>query len=177
MLLVRSSSSWRRCSLLCSLKLRKRARLWNHQFAALSSLFETRGSGFTQTAANYNTDVNRCLVESGYLELNHELVDTSKPLVALESTIITHGMPYPKNIEMALDVESVIREHGAVPVTIGLVNGKLKAGLTRAEIEHLAKNTQRSIKISRRDLPFVLSNRHDRPLFGGNFRILFGFRG
>ena len=113
-----------------------------------------------------NGNANR-LVENKFLEINHEIVDRSKPLVALESTIITHGMPFPKNVEMALDVENEIRSQGAQPVTIGLLNGKLKAGLTLNEIELLAKNKDKSIKISRRDFPFVLSNRSDRPLFGG----------
>lgn len=104
---------------------------------------------------------------SSLIDINHDVVDSSKPLVALESTIITHGMPYPKNLEMALQVEQEIESFGARPVTIGYINGRLKAGLTRSEIEMLAKNTSQAIKISRRDLPFILSNRSDKPLYGG----------
>lgn len=107
------------------------------------------------------------LIENKLLEIDYDIVDVSKPLVALESTIITHGMPYPKNMDMALDVENEIKSLGAQPVTIGFLNGKLKAGLTRNEIETLAKNKSQAIKISRRDLPFVFSNLTDRPTYGG----------
>lgn len=130
-----------------------------HQNHPRRSFFETKGKTTTTTSS--------FLIENNYLDVNHELCDTQKPLVALESTIITHGMPYPKNVEMALDVENEIRAHGAQPVTIGFLNGKLKAGLSRDEIELLAKNKHQAIKISRRDLPFILSGRSDRPLFGG----------
>lgn len=107
------------------------------------------------------------LVKNKLIEINHEIVDLNIPLVALESTIITHGMPYPKNLEMALEVENEIKSLGAQPVTIGLFDGKLKAGLNPIEIEVLAKKKNQAMKISKRDLPFVLSNRDDRPLYGG----------
>ena len=75
-----------------------------------------------------------------YLDVNPEVaqaVAQGKPVVALESTIISHGMPYPQNVETALQVERIIRENGAVPATIAVLGGRLKAGLTKEEIEYL----------------------------------------
>jgi pseudouridylate synthase len=80
-----------------------------------------------------------------------------QPVVALESTIISHGMPYPRNVETALAVESVVRDSGAIPATIGLIKGKMKAGLSTDDIEILGKQGQNVPKVSRRDLPIILS--------------------
>jgi pseudouridine-5'-phosphate glycosidase len=77
-------------------------------------------------------------------------------IVALESTIISHGMPYPKNRKTALQVEAAVREQGAVPATIALMSGKVKVGLSEEEIERLAKAGTSVTKVSRRDIPFVL---------------------
>ena len=77
-----------------------------------------------------------------YMDITPEIeeaVRTGKPVVALESTIISHGMPYPKNVETAMLVEKTIRENGAVPATIAVIGGRLKAGLSYEEIEHLGK--------------------------------------
>jgi pseudouridine-5'-phosphate glycosidase len=82
-----------------------------------------------------------------------------KPVVALESTIISHGMPYPKNVETALQVEAQVRANGAIPATIAIMDGKLKAGLSTDEIEFLGKKGQEVIKCSRRDIPFVLAKK------------------
>ena len=71
-----------------------------------------------------------------------EALDAGKPVVALESTIISHGMPYPQNVETALQVEKIIRENGAVPATIAIIGGRLKAGLTPEEIEYFGKKGQ-----------------------------------
>ncbi len=68
-----------------------------------------------------------------------EAIAAGKPVVALESTIISHGMPYPQNVETALNVEQIIRENGAVPATIAVIGGRLKAGCTKEEIEYLGK--------------------------------------
>ena len=68
-----------------------------------------------------------------------EALENNRPVVALESTIISHGMPYPQNVETALNVENLIREAGAVPATIAIINGRLKAGLTPVEIEYIGK--------------------------------------
>ena len=90
-----------------------------------------------------------------YLDINPEVkqaLDAGKPVVALESTIISHGMPYPQNVETALQVEAIIRENGAVPATIAILGGRLKAGLTPDEIEYLGKQGQKITKASRRDL-------------------------
>ena len=80
---------------------------------------------------------------------------SGKPVVALESTIISHGMPYPQNVETALRVEQTVRANGAVPATIAIIGGKLKAGLSRDEIEHLGRKGTAVTKASRRDLPIV----------------------
>lgn len=84
-----------------------------------------------------------------------------KPIVALESTIICHGMPYPKNIQTAEAVESTVIENGAIPATIAIIQGSLKVGLSSDEIKYLAKNGQNIRKISRRDLPFSVAQRSD----------------
>ena len=84
-----------------------------------------------------------------------------RPVVALESTIISHGMPYPQNVETALRVESVIRENGAVPATIAVIGGRLKAGLSASEIEYLGKKVKDVIKASRRDLPVLVAKGED----------------
>lgn len=78
------------------------------------------------------------------------------PIVALESTIISHGMPYPQNLETALHVEQILREKGVVPATTALLNGKIKVGLTEKEVVHLAKSGPKIVKASRRDLPYLL---------------------
>ncbi|MCE6114261.1 pseudouridine-5'-phosphate glycosidase [Mycoplasmopsis agalactiae] len=81
-----------------------------------------------------------------------------RPVVALESTIITHGMPYPKNVEMALNVENIIRKQGAVPATIAIINGIIHVGLENDEINELAK-LKDAIKTSKRDFGYVLANK------------------
>ena len=92
---------------------------------------------------------------SKYLDVSPEVAEAlaaDKPVVALESTIISHGMPYPQNVETALAVENIIRENGAVPATIAIIGGRLKAGCTKEEIEHLGKVGLGITKASRRDL-------------------------
>jgi len=88
-------------------------------------------------------------------------LSSGKPVVALESTIISHGMPYPKNVETAAAVEDVVREAGAIPATIAILGGRLKAGLSTDEIQHLGKQGTAVIKCSRRDLPFVVARKED----------------
>jgi pseudouridine-5'-phosphate glycosidase len=90
-------------------------------------------------------------------EVAHAL-QNNLPVVALESTIISHGMPYPQNVEMANEVENIIRSHGAIPATIAILNGRLKVGLTSSELELLA-TSQDIIKASRRDLAFLVSQK------------------
>ena len=81
-----------------------------------------------------------------------------QPIVALESTIISHGMPYPQNVQTAREVEQIIRDGGAVPATIAIMDGKICVGLSDAQLEQLG-NTAGVLKVSRRDLPYVLSQR------------------
>lgn len=97
---------------------------------------------------------------NAYLDIKPEVADAlakGQPVVALESTIISHGMPWPDNATTAKEVEQIIRDAGAVPATIAIINGRLKAGLTGDEIDTLAKAGQSVSKCSRRDLPFVVA--------------------
>lgn len=99
-----------------------------------------------------------------YLEISKEIKDAlenNKPVVALESTIISHGMPYPQNVETALKVEEIVRKNGAVPATIAILNGKLKVGLSREEIDYLGKKGLEVTKASRRDIPAILASEDD----------------
>lgn len=99
-----------------------------------------------------------------YLSISPEVqaaLNAGKPVVALESTIISHGMPYPQNVETALRVEQTIRDNGAVPATIAIIGGQLKAGCTPEEIEYLGKKGQAVIKASRRDLPVLVARKED----------------
>ena len=90
-----------------------------------------------------------------------EAIEAGKPVVALESTIISHGMPYPQNVETALQVEQIIRDNGAVPATIAIIGGRLKAGLTPEEIEYFGKKGPEITKASRRDLAMLCAKGED----------------
>ena len=99
-----------------------------------------------------------------YLDINPEVaaaLAAGKPVVALESTIISHGMPYPQNVQTALQVEQIIRENGAVPATIAIIGGRLKAGLTPEEIEYFGKKGKAIAKASRRDLAVLCARGED----------------
>ena len=99
-----------------------------------------------------------------YLDVNPEVAAAlaeGRPVVALESTIISHGMPYPQNVETALNVERIIRENGAVPATIAVIGGRLKAGLNAEEIEYFGKKGQAIAKASRRDLAVLCARGED----------------
>ena len=99
-----------------------------------------------------------------YLDIAPEVAAAlaeGKPVVALESTIISHGMPYPQNVETALAVEKIVRDNGAVPATIAIIGGRLKAGLTPEEIEYFGKKGPEIAKASRRDLPVLIAKGQD----------------
>ena len=99
-----------------------------------------------------------------YLDISPEVQQAladGKPVVALESTIISHGMPYPKNVETAMLVEKTIRENGAVPATIAIIGGRLKAGLSPEEIEYLGKSGRKVAKVLRRDLAAIVARGAD----------------
>ena len=99
-----------------------------------------------------------------YLDIKPEVAEAlaaGKPVVALESTIISHGMPYPQNVETALAVEQIIRDHGAVPATIAVIGGRLKAGLSAEEIEYFGKKGLAITKASRRDLAVLCARGED----------------
>ena len=108
------------------------------------------------------------------LDLHPEVLDAlnaGRPVVALESTIISHGMPFPQNVEMARGVEQVVREHGAVPATIAVLGGRLKVGLTPDEL-HLLATDSNVDKISTRDLPVTVAlGRHGATTVASTMRI------
>jgi pseudouridylate synthase len=98
---------------------------------------------------------------NSYLDIHPAValaLDAGAPVVALESTIISHGMPYPDNVKTALRVEDEVRAHGAVPATIAIVDGRLKAGLSPQQIEELGRQGGAVAKVSRRDLPFIVTS-------------------
>ena len=104
------------------------------------------------------------MILNKYLDVNPEVAQAlaeGKPVVALESTIISHGMPYPQNVETALNVERIIRENGAVPATIAIIGGRLKAGLSAEEIEYFGKKGLAITKASRRDLAVLCARGED----------------
>ena len=101
---------------------------------------------------------------SEYVEINpsvQKAILNKEPVVALESTIISHGMPYPQNVETAQKVEDIVSENGALPATIAIMNGKIKVGLSEDEIDHLGKKGSEVIKASRRDIPYLISSKLD----------------
>jgi len=98
-----------------------------------------------------------------WMDISEEIQNSIKengPVVALESTIISHGMPFPQNLETALEVESIIRKEGANPATIAVVEGRIKIGLSNLELEQFAQGTK-TVKVSSRDLPLAISQKQD----------------
>ena len=98
-----------------------------------------------------------------WMDISEEIQDSIKekgPVVALESTIISHGMPFPQNLETALEVESIIRKEGALPATIAVIEGRIKIGLSNLELEKFAQGTK-TVKVSSRDLPLAISQKQD----------------
>ena len=103
-------------------------------------------------------------VSNDYLDFAPEVAAAladGRPVVALESTIISHGMPSPRNVQTALAVERTVRDHGATPATIAVIGGRLKVGLSENEINNLGERGQAVIKTSRRDLPFIVARGED----------------
>ncbi len=101
---------------------------------------------------------------NSYLDIAPEVqkaLKEGKPVVALESTIISHGMPYPQNVETAKNVENIIRENGAVPATIAILKGRLKAGLLPEDLDYLGQAGTKVTKVSRRDIPFMVASEKD----------------
>lgn len=108
--------------------------------------------------------MNNVSTYNQYLDISPEVkqaLEKNQPVVALESTIISHGMPYPQNVETALKVEEIVRKNGAIPATIAVINGRLKAGLSKEEITILGKEGLNVTKVSRRDLPVVVANKQN----------------
>lgn len=101
------------------------------------------------------------MTSQAYLDIAPEVqhaLSNGKAVVALESTIISHGMPYPQNVATAMQVEEAVRQQGAVPATIAIVGGRLKAGLSQGEIEQLGRAGHAVTKVSRRDIPFIVAS-------------------
>jgi pseudouridine-5'-phosphate glycosidase len=99
-----------------------------------------------------------------YLEFSTEVtkaMNENLPIVALESTIISHGMPYPENVKTALECEKIVRDNGSIPATIAILNGKLKVGLSHEEIDFLGKQGHKIVKTSRRDIAYNVANKID----------------
>ena len=102
------------------------------------------------------------LMKMNFLDCSPEVsaaLAQKKAIVALESTIIAHGMPYPKNVETALRVEAMVRKHGAIPATCAIIDGRLKAGLSAAELELFGQQGASIAKVSRRDFPLLIARR------------------
>ena len=115
-----------------------------------------------------------------YLDISPEVraaLAENKPVVALESTIISHGMPYPQNVRTALEVEQTIKDCGATPATIAVIGGRLKAGLSHEEIEHLGKSGRSVAKASRRDLPVLVASGADGATTGTTTMIIAAMAG
>ena len=110
---------------------------------------------------------------SGHIKISDEVeaaLKENKPVVALESTIISHGMPFPQNLETALLLESTVRENGAAPATIAVINGRIKIGLDKKDIE-LLSNSKGVLKASTRDLASVVSRGLTAATITGTSRI------
>lgn len=115
-------------------------------------------------AHRYNPAPHQDPMNTSYLSLSPEVsqaLQDKRPVVALESTIISHGMPYPQNVETALRVEQTIRDNGATPATIAIIGGRPTAGCTPDQIEYLGRQGQKVTKASRRDLPVLVAQRRD----------------
>ena len=111
-----------------------------------------------------------------YLAVNEEVsraLENNKPVLALESTIISHGMPYPQNVETAIKVEETVRNNGAVPATIAIIKGKLKAGLSKDEIDYLGEKGSNVLKASRRDIPIIVSKKFEQLISQNNSNFFF----
>ncbi|KAI4464699.1 hypothetical protein MML48_3g00015715 [Holotrichia oblita] len=115
-------------------------------------------NGQFRSITKISTNMSKIILSE---EVRHGL-ENGLPIVALESTIITHGMPYPQNIECAFEVEDILRKKGVIPATIAIIEGKIKAGLNKNEVSHLGDiKTSSPIKTSRRDLAYVVSNKRN----------------
>lgn len=101
-----------------------------------------------------------------------EALATNKPIVALETALVTHGFPYPDGIDLAISLENIVRSTGSIPATIGLLGGRIKVGMDKSDLERLGDKQSNSVKISRRDIaPAIAMN-----AYGGNALIKFLYR-
>jgi hypothetical protein len=118
-------------------------------------------------AANARRHVSRLLpVERASVPIDihpevEEALGTAKPVVSLETALVTHGLPYPRNLELGLELEQIIRSTGSIPATIGMLDGRIKVGLERSELERLADPDRTKAKISRRDIAPAIASKAD----------------
>lgn len=122
------------------------------------------GSFSRSTRRHLSLTTRRTLSHGVPIDVHPEIEDAlanGRPVVALESTIITHGMPYPTSLEMAQSVENIVRSTGSIPATIGLIEGRVKIGLQPAELVRLATRRADPVKLSRRDLAAAIASRKD----------------
>ncbi|KAF8941739.1 hypothetical protein BGZ47_007239 [Haplosporangium gracile] len=145
MLRAVSSSSFRKAAP-TPLLVRRRLTLSFPSSSSLSSLSKPRHLSTLSSTLRFSDEVKVAL-------------DQKKPLVALESTIISHGMPYPANFETAIALEKVVRDNGATPATIAILDGQIHIGLSQEQIRHLAKMGREAVKASRRDLAVVMAKK------------------
>jgi len=122
----------------------------------MSRIFRNSRRGFSSLA---NVVKQNALIDI-HPEVQEALL-SNKPVVALESTIITHGMPYPTNINTARSVERIVRSTGSIPATIGLIDGRVKVGLHPNQLERLAEAKNAPVKLSRRDIGAAIALRRD----------------
>lgn len=119
----------------------------------------------TRSARHHSPSFTRRSSSHGVpIDVHPEVEDalaSGRPVVALESTIITHGMPYPTSLEMAQSVENIVRSTGSIPATIGLVEGRVKIGLQHAELVQLAGRSTDPVKLSRRDIAPAIASKKD----------------
>lgn len=94
-----------------------------------------------------------------------EALSSGKPVVSLETTLITHGLPYPTNLELGLELEQIVRSTGSIPATIGVIEGRVKIGLEKSELERLADPERKKVKVSRRDIAPVMALKADGGVF------------
>lgn len=119
----------------------------------------------SQSRSYTSSPLSEAIQRNAPLDIHPEVQDAlahKRPVVALETAIVTHGMPYPVNLDTAKSVESIVREVGAIPATIGLIGGRVKIGLNAHELEYLADISRNSaVKVSRRDIGPALALRRD----------------
>lgn len=116
------------------------------------------------TSALSNLRSNAALLKGAPLDIHPEVEDAlahNKPVVALETALVTHGFPYPSSLQLPLDLEQIVRSTGSIPATIGIIGGRVKVGMTREELDRLASRALKPAKVSRRDIAAAIALKSD----------------